>query len=129
MDRVFPKNMDPIDRNDEKKAIGVLEDYVRYMKEQIEWAVSVILTLNGGTSLAKVAMDIETLKTDVGVIKQSVNDVARQVGDNRDNISGLSMELVNTIKRSDLVTEIDQDSTDDTVPTAKAVYDFVSGGN
>jgi len=129
MDRVFPKNMDPIDRNDEKKAIGVLEDYVRYMKEQIEWAVNVILTLNGGTSLAKVAMDIETLKTDVGVIKQSVNDVARQVSDNRDNITGLSMEMVNTIKRSDLATEIDQDSTDDTVPTAKAVYDFVSGGN
>ncbi len=33
------------------------------------------------------------------------------------------------IRRSQIVTEINQDSTDDMIPTAKAVYDFVSGGN
>ena len=125
MDRVFPKNLDPVDKKDEQKAIGELENYIRYMKEQIEWAVNVILTLNSGTSLAKVAMDIDRLKTDDSTTKRDIEALSRTVGEINTSLSTLSM---NVVRKDQIVTEIDQDSTDDMIPTAKAVYDL-AGGN
>lgn len=129
MDRVFPKNMDPIDKDDEKKAIGTLEDYIRYMKEQIEWAVDVILTLNGGTSLAKAAMDIDRLKTEMSTVRRDADSLSQTVRAQHEELNELSALLLTALKRSDLTTEITEDSDDERIPTAKAVWDLVNGGN
>ena len=132
MDRVFPKNMDPVDRKDEQKAIGILEDYIRYMKDQIEWAINVILTLNSGTSLAKVAMDIDRLKTDDSTTKRDLDALREIVTGLQTSMSKMIVRLdrlsFNAVTRDQIVTEIDQDSTDGMIPTAKAVYDL-AGGN
>ena len=131
MDRVFPKNMDPVDRKDEQKAIGILEDYIRYMKDQIEWAINVILTLNSGTSLAKVAMDIDRLKTDDSTTKRDLDALRETVAGLQTSMSAMIVQLerlsFNAVTRDKIVTEIDQDSTDDLIPTAKAVYDAIGG--
>jgi len=131
MDRVFPKNMDPVDRKDEQKAIGILEDYIRYMKDQIEGAINVILTLNSGTSLAKVAMDIDRLKTDDSTTKRDLDALRETVAGLQTSMSAMIVQLerlsFNAVTRDKIVTEIDQDSTDDLIPTAKAVYDAIGG--
>ena len=131
MDKVFPKNMDPVDKDDLKNGVQTLDEYVRYMREQIEWAVNVILTLNNGTSLADVAMKINKLQNSISSLQNELTTLDNRTDAITQNLNNVSNSVLlldnNTLKKSDVVTTIDSSSTDDEIPTAKAVYDFVGG--
>lgn len=140
MDRVFQQNLDELDKSDLKKAVNQLETYVRYMKEQIEWAVQVLLKLDQGTSVADMANRLARMERSVGQLNQEYTQVSNavlalsgDVSDINDEISDINDALsdkadtADVILKTDIVTTIDSTSTDDEIPTAKAVYDYIGG--
>ena len=126
MDRVFQRNMDALDKEDLKKAVDQLDEYVRYMKEQIEWAVQVLLRMESGTSSGEIVMRLSKLEKNVTEINRGyalVSDAIQEISTALEDKADTS----DVVLKDDLVTEIDSYSTDSEVPTAKAVYDLFLG--
>jgi predicted nucleic acid-binding Zn-ribbon protein len=118
MDRVFPRNLDELDKNDLKKAVNQLDEYIRYMREQIEWAVQVLMKLDNGTSVADLANRMARAERSIGTLNQEYTQVSTTLADKADKTE--------VVMLSSVVTTIDSTSTDDDIPTAKAVYDAIN---
>jgi acetylornithine deacetylase/succinyl-diaminopimelate desuccinylase-like protein len=62
MDSVFPENMNPIDLDNTKQALSTIESYLRYMRERIEYTITILTKLNSGTALADLASSVAKLQ-------------------------------------------------------------------
>ena len=127
MDRVFPRNLDELNKEDLKKAVDQLEEYVRYMREQVEWAVQVLLKLDNGTSVADLANRMAKAERSIGTLNQEYTQVYTSLAGKADK-SELDDKADKTevVMLSSVVTTIDSSSTDGDIPTAKAVYDAIN---
>ena len=127
MDRVFQRNLDELDKNDLKKAVNQLEVYVKYMREQIEWAVQVLLKLDNGTSVADLANRMAKAERSIGTLNQGYTQVTTALNDKADKTElNDKADKTEVVMLSSVVTTIDGSSTDDEIPTAKAVYDAIN---
>ena len=92
MEGVFPQRMDPLDRENSYRAIGQVEDYIRYMTERVEFAVT-----NHARNLRKQGVGLE--------------EIAAAVAEQGDKVANLSAQLavvgaaVNTM--ADAVEDLD----------------------
>ena len=126
MDRVFQRNMDALDKDDLKKAVSQLDEYIRYMKEQIEWAVQVLLKLENGTSVAEMVDRVSKLENKVGTLNQEYTLISGAIQEINTALEDKA-DTTDVVLKEDVVTEIDSYSSDSEVPTAKAVYDLFLG--
>lgn len=127
MDRVFPRNLDELNKEDLKKAVDQLEEYVRYMREQVEWAVQVLLKLDNGTSVADLANRMAKAERSIGTLNQEFNMVNTALAGKADKTElNDKADKDEVVMLSSVVTTVDSGSTDNEIPTAKAVYDAIN---
>lgn len=104
MDKVFPTNMNPIPEN-QKEAIKVLEEYIRYMKEQIEYAIQIITKMNDGTSFADLGTRMSKAESNIISIDNRVVQHNTQIAAAQGDINALEDKVVTDGETPDDQTE------------------------
>lgn len=75
MSRVFTESMNKLDPQDTTRSFSVVENYIRYMTERIEFSITgVFKTASAaGASNAEVLQAVKTLRDTVSVLSSSVS--------------------------------------------------------
>lgn len=77
---VFPENMNHIPEDDEKQAISMLDDYIRYMRERIEHSFgSLTKSLSGEMSVEQMRLAIQELQQDIATLNTRVSLLSGRV--------------------------------------------------
>jgi len=119
MDRVFQRNLDELDKDDLKKAVDQLDVYIRYMKEQIEWAIQVLLKLNGGTSLADIANRLAKDEISIGTLNSEYNQMSTAISGKADTSDvnaalALKANITDAVMKTDITQTTKTDDDGDT---------------
>ena len=87
---VFPDRMNRIDPQDTEGSIRTLDTYIRYMVDQVEFALSnAFRTANGlGTSSAEMALMLTKLSRDLDVAASTLNALIATVNGKVDKVEG-----------------------------------------
>lgn len=89
MDKVFPENMNPINLDNEKQSLSTIESYIRYMRERIEYTITILTKINSGTSLADLATRLSNVEMRVSALSSTVASLNARVADlQRKHLSG-----------------------------------------
>ena len=86
---VFPESMNRLDINDSKKSIQVMESYINYMCERVDFAIN-----NMTTNLASQGDVAPYLAEKLEEVTSALNQVSSSVG----SLSGTVTNLVNRTK-------------------------------
>ena len=81
MDKVFPENMNPINLDNTKQSLSTIESYLRYMRERIEYTITILTKLNTGTSLADLSSRLAQVETRVSGLSSAVASLSGRVTD------------------------------------------------
>lgn len=88
---VFPENMSRVDPNDPQKAIAIIENYIRYMQERIEFSNSQTTrtVTEAGVSSAGLYLDVQTLANTVQALSSSLTAALTTLAGHGQRISAL----------------------------------------
>ena len=99
---VFPESMDKLDVNDSAGSLGVLENYIRYMGERVEFAMRNVTrnVTDAGVSSAEMYVLLMAQNNTLSALQSTVNGMAgnvtslsNQVGEMRSTITALEGQL------------------------------------
>lgn len=72
---VFPESMDKLDVNNPASSLGIIENYIRYMAERMEFSMRNMTKTVGaaGVSSAEMYILLTALSNDLSALKSTVN--------------------------------------------------------
>lgn len=102
---VFPEDMNRLNHDDVKKSLTVMENYIRYMKERIEFnfGTSSRRITSGTTVTTDILQQLEQIGSDMAVLGSNLSVIAGEV-------TGISNYLTSVIDVK--LTDIDSAITD-----------------
>jgi len=96
---VFPENMDKLNTDDAQGSFAIIENYIRYMTERMEFAMrNMTRTVTAaGISSAEVYILLTAIRNDLSALKSTVNGITGNVTSLSNQVSGMQ-ETVNGIQ-------------------------------
>ena len=72
---VFPESINAIPKSDPEEAFRIIEDYIRYMCQRTDWAISNVgkTVSAAGVSSTETYMLLQTLQNTVSALQSTVN--------------------------------------------------------
>lgn len=92
---VFPENMDKLDVNDPASSLGIIENYIRYMGERVEFSMRNVTrnVTEAGVSSAEMYILMTALSNDLSALKSTVNGQSGTLTSLSNQISGLQSSV------------------------------------
>ena len=92
---VFPENMDKLDANDPHSSFGIIENYIRYMGERIEFSMrNMTKTVSAaGVSSAEMYILLTALQNDFSALKSTINGLSGNITSLGGQVSSLQSSL------------------------------------
>lgn len=93
MASVFPESMDKLDSNNVGSSFSIIENYIRYMQERVEFAIrnTTKQVEKTGTSSAEIYILVTALNNSVSSIQSSIHSLSA-------DISGIKSDLASVKK-------------------------------
>ena len=86
---VLPESMDKLDVNDVQKSLSIIENYIGYMGERIEFSMSnVTKSLKGQMTSAQMYILLQAMSNSISAMQSSINGM-------NGTINGLSTQIGN----------------------------------
>lgn len=92
MAAVFPENMDRLNPDDTKGSFAVVENYIRYMTERMEFAMRNTTRAVSGASLTspQVVILLEGLANEISGLRSEINEMKGQITSIKNNVNSLN---------------------------------------
>ena len=106
MSAVFPENMDRIDINDVTGSLQLIDAYIRYMRERVEFAVRNVTrtAANAGNAGAEIVGELEEMSRNIGTLGSSIGTCQAEVTSALKKIEELTQRVA---KIEETITDVD----------------------
>ena len=94
MSAVFPESMDRLNRQDVSGSLAVIENYIRYMTERVEFSMRNTTRAVGaaGISSAELVLVLEQMQNNISALSSKINEISGAVT----SIQGMVEDLQNS---------------------------------
>lgn len=92
---VFPESMNRVDVNDPQKAIAIIENYIRYMQERIEFSNSQTTrtVTEAGISSTGLYLEVQALENTVQALSSSLTAALTTLASHGQRIAALERDM------------------------------------
>ena len=98
---VFPENMERLDLNDARKSLSIIQDYIRYMGERIEFSMrNMTKTVSdAGVSSTELYILVQAQTQTLAALQSTVNGIAGTITSMQRDIADLT-ERVTALEKA-----------------------------
>lgn len=93
MRRIFTENLNPVNPTDPASSVRVLESYIRYMMERIEFALTALAGNGADTSLAEIAGELKETSGEIDTLNERLENIEQAVADLQTTVGDISTVL------------------------------------